>query len=138
MTIDLMSEINCHVEILPRPRIESATSLDHRFYDRSIELGTGYYIYQKSSYRYLEIQTEVQNNMASVSSRNKEVVSEQERIKVEMEREKQLAKAAKLAQEELDIEKQKYEEELKILTSDRDKFMKQAGIFEIYMTICTF
>jgi predicted YcjX-like family ATPase len=67
--------------------------------------------------------------MASVTSRNKEVVNEKERLKVEMEREKQLARAAKLAQEELDMEKKKYEEELKILTEDRENFRKQAGIF---------
>ncbi|XP_053406926.1 uncharacterized protein LOC123546645 isoform X1 [Mercenaria mercenaria] len=77
--------------------------------------------------RYMEIQTEVQKNMASVTSRNKEVVSEKERIRVEMEREKQLAKAAKLAQEELDEEKQKMEEELTVLKSNRDKWMEQAG-----------
>jgi hypothetical protein len=80
-------------------------------------------------FRYLEIQTEVQKNMASVTSRNKEVVSEQERLKWEMDREKQLARAAKLAQEELDKEKKKYEEELKTLTADKEKFRKQAGIF---------
>ncbi|XP_053407959.1 uncharacterized protein LOC128559662 [Mercenaria mercenaria] len=77
--------------------------------------------------RYMKIQTEVQKNMASVTSRNKKVVSEKERIRVEMEREKQLAKAAKLAQEELDEEKQKMEEELTVLKSNRDKWMEQAG-----------
>ncbi|XP_060551082.1 uncharacterized protein LOC132712688 isoform X2 [Ruditapes philippinarum] len=81
---------------------------------------------EQTQKRYLEIQTEVQKNMASVTSRNKEVVSEQERLKWEIDREKQLARAAKLAQEELDKEKKKYEEELKTLTADKEKFRKQA------------
>lgn len=65
--------------------------------------------------------------MASVTSRNKYVVSEQERIDIEMEREKQLARAAKLAQEELDVEKHKMDDQLKQLEANRDTWMKEAG-----------
>lgn len=65
--------------------------------------------------------------MASVTSRNKYVVSEQERIDIEMEREKQLARAAKIAQEELDVEKHKMDDQLKQLEANRDTWMKEAG-----------
>ena len=43
--------------------------------------------------------------MAFVNDKNKHVIKESERLKVQMEREKQMAKAAALAQKELEEEK---------------------------------
>ncbi|XP_045189028.2 uncharacterized protein LOC123546644 [Mercenaria mercenaria] len=71
--------------------------------------------------RYLEIQAQVQENMANVSKRNKFVIDEQKRLNLEMEREKQLARAAELAREELNEEKQRMEAELKLLQSKREE-----------------
>ncbi|XP_060551086.1 uncharacterized protein LOC132712689 [Ruditapes philippinarum] len=71
--------------------------------------------------RYLEIQAQIQENMASVSKRNKYVVDQQKKLGFQMEREQQLARAAELAQEELNEEKKRMEEELKLLQSKREQ-----------------
>ncbi|KAH3755779.1 hypothetical protein DPMN_190478 [Dreissena polymorpha] len=53
--------------------------------------------------------------MISVNDRNKHVVKESERIQLEIEREEQMARAASLAQKELEKEKKRMEEDLEFL-----------------------
>lgn len=65
--------------------------------------------------------------MASVSRRNKYVVDEQKRLQFEMQRERQLAKADKLAQIELDEERKRMDQELKKLQTTRDKLESETG-----------
>lgn len=75
----------------------------------------------------MAIQTQIQDNLASVNARNKHVVDEGQRLKVEMERQKQMAKAAKLAEEQLEQERQNMDEELETLKMNRDRWMDAAG-----------
>ncbi|XP_052236492.1 uncharacterized protein LOC127848212 [Dreissena polymorpha] len=75
---------------------------------------------------YLTLQTEVQRNMASVNDRNKHVVKESERLKLEMERQEQMARAASLAQKELEEEKKRMEEDLETLKGQRDRMFQVA------------
>jgi hypothetical protein len=65
--------------------------------------------------------------MASVSKRNKYVVDQQKKLGFQMEREQQLARAAELAQEELNEEKKRMEEELKLLQSKREQCWENTG-----------
>lgn len=76
----------------------------------------------------MAIQTQIQDNLASVNARNKHVVDEGQRLKVEMERQKQMAKAAKLAEEQLEQERQNMDEELETLKMNRDRWMDAAGV----------
>ncbi|KAH3755792.1 hypothetical protein DPMN_190491 [Dreissena polymorpha] len=65
--------------------------------------------------------------MASVNDRNKHVVKESERLKLEMERQEQMARAASLAQKELEEEKKRMEEDLETLKGQRDRMFQVAG-----------
>ncbi|XP_052236501.1 uncharacterized protein LOC127848219 [Dreissena polymorpha] len=75
---------------------------------------------------YLKLQTEIQKNMAFVNDKNKHVIKESERLKVQMEREKQMAKAAALAQKELEEEKKRMQDDLALLKGQRDQMFKNA------------
>lgn len=87
------------------------------------------YIYVFRFYfSYITIQTQIQGNLASVHARNKHVVDEGQRIKTEMEREKELTKAAKRAEEQLEQERKQMTEELKTLKQNRDRWMDAAGL----------
>lgn len=79
-------------------------------------------------YSYITIQTQIQDNLASVHARNKHVVDEGHRIKTEMEREKELTKAAKREEEQLEQERKQMNEELKTLKQNRDRWMDAAGL----------
>ncbi|KAH3755844.1 hypothetical protein DPMN_190543 [Dreissena polymorpha] len=65
--------------------------------------------------------------MASVNDRNKHVVKESEWLQLEMEREEQMARAASLAQKELEEEKKRMEEDLESLKGQRDRMFQVAG-----------
>lgn len=79
-------------------------------------------------FSYLTIQTQIQDNLAKVNERNKFVVDEGKRLQVEMERQQQMAKAAKSAEEQLAREKREMEEELETLKRNRDRWMDSAGM----------
>ncbi|XP_052236506.1 uncharacterized protein LOC127848220 isoform X2 [Dreissena polymorpha] len=64
--------------------------------------------------------------MASVNDINKHVVKESERLKLEMEREEQMARAASLAQKEFEEEKKRMEEDLESLKGQRDLMIQVA------------
>ena len=78
-------------------------------------------------YSYLKLQTQVQDNLASVNTKNKFVEKESARLQREMETEKQMAKAAKLAEEALENERKHMVDELDVLKQNRDKWMDAAG-----------
>ena len=70
--------------------------------------------------------------MASVSKRNKYVVDQQKLLGFQMEREEQLARDAELAKEELNEEKQRMDEELKLLQSKREQCWENTGKIVIF------
>ena len=58
---------------------------------------------------------------------NKHVEDEKKRLYEEMENEKNIIRAAKLARDEFEKEKQKLDEDLAMLKSDREMLREQAG-----------
>ncbi|XP_052771064.1 uncharacterized protein LOC128210751 [Mya arenaria] len=75
---------------------------------------------------YLNIQTDIQRNLASVNDRNKDIVDKKKKIEIEKLREEEMAKAAQLAQKELDQERKRIDDELKTLKSYRDRMYESA------------
>jgi pantothenate synthetase len=73
--------------------------------------------------------------MASLSKRNKYVVDQQKKLGFQMEREQQLARAAELAQEELNEEKKRMEEELKLLQSKQEQCWENTGKIKVIINI---
>jgi hypothetical protein len=65
--------------------------------------------------------------MATIVEKNKKVLDEEEKRAIEIEREKDLLKAAKLKEEQLEVEKEKMDKELENLKQYRNQMKKESG-----------
>lgn len=81
---------------------------------------------QDTRERYIVIQTQVQGNIATIGTKRKEVLDENKRRAIEMERQKELLKASKLKEKQLKEEKEKMDKELENLKQYRDQIKEDS------------
>lgn len=83
--------------------------------------------FNSSFFSYLEIQQGVQNNIASLEKKNKEVKTRNEEIKAETDREEKLAKYAEEKEKQLEKACKEMDSELQTMKKNRDKWMDKSG-----------